>query len=63
MEYVRGGGGISSRGSHVWGNLKDVLWKTLMGYKVHSCYIFSGFCSIYHNLATYELGELITEAV
>ena len=44
VEYVRGGEGISSRGSHVWRELKDVLWKTLMGYKVHSCYKLSGFC-------------------
>ena len=41
VEYVRGAGGISSRGSHVWGKLKDVLWKTLMGYKVHGCYTLS----------------------
>ena len=32
VEYVRGGGGFSSRGSHVWRELKDVLWKTLVGY-------------------------------
>ena len=46
VEYVRGAGGISSRGSHVWGKLKDVLWKTLMGYNNgHSCcYKLSGFC-------------------
>ena len=43
VEYVRGGEGISSRGSHVWGQLKDVLWKTLMGYNNgHSCYKLSG---------------------